>query len=138
MLGNASYSQSSASSTGNSQSDRAELISLMERGVQEITESRLIIEQYKIQAAAYEEAIAKAEKLDDANQAQIILMKAELGKVREALTDKQTALDAKQKEVDAYKAALAKEINKKNFFKKLTKFSTAAAVIAIGLLVLRP
>ena len=137
MLGSVSYSQSSVPSTGNNQNDRAELVSLMERAVAEVEQSRVMIEGYEAQIRGYEDAIAKAEKLDGDNQVLIGYLKAESAKVREALSEKQVALTAKQKEVDIYKDALAKEIKKKNFFKKIAKFSTVAAAVAVGLLVIQ-
>lgn len=137
MLGSVTYSQSSANSTGSNPNDRAELVSLMERAVQEVKESRIIIDGYKDQIANYEDALAKAEKLDASNAVLIGFLKGEITKLREALTEKQVALDAKQKEVDAYKDALAKAVKKKNFFKKIAKFTTVStAVLAAATLIL--
>lgn len=130
------YSQSSASSTGNSQSDRAELVSLMERAVDEVTQSRIIIEQDKQQIADYDLALQKADKLDASNQALVKFLTDEIAKLRQTVADKQAALEAKQKEVDIYKAQLAKEVKKKNFYKRLAEISTVVAVGAIAFIVL--
>lgn len=101
---------------------------MMERGVTEIAQGRSVIEQQKAQLADYEDALQKAEKLDSSNSVLINFLKAEITKIREALGEKQTALDAKQKEVDIYKAELAKTIKKKNFFKKIAKFTSISTV----------
>ncbi len=108
----------------------------MERAVDEVTQSRIIIEQDKQQIADYDLALQKADKLDASNQALVKFLTDEIAKLRQTVADKQAALEAKQKEVDIYKAQLAKEVKKKNFYKRLAEISTVVAVGAIAFIVL--
>lgn len=130
ILGSVSYSQ-------NSESNRAELVSRCERAAEEVDASRKLIAGQEEKLKGYEDLIVKAEKLQLLSDDEIKLRKAETAELRIAIAKEREALGFKQREADELRRQLASEVKKKNFFKKLAKFSTVAAAVAIGILVLK-
>lgn len=124
MLGSVNYSQDSGSSK-----DRAELISRMERAVDEVDASRVRIAEQEKQIAAYEALTEKAERLQLLSEEEIKLRKAETFELRKSLASEREALVLKQKEATQLRKDLASATKKKNFFKKVAIFALGAAAI---------
>lgn len=129
MLGSVGYSQNSGNST-----NRAELISLSERAVEEVKESRKMIAALDDQVAGLESLTAKAENLQMLSTEEIKLRKAEAATLRAALDKEREALVLKQKESDRLRKDLASAVKKKNFFKKV---AIGAVVVAVTLIVVK-
>lgn len=120
ILANVSFSQTSKDSTPST--DRALIVSLCEKAKDEVIASRALI-------AAYEDTVARQSR-------EQTLTDAELAKVREALDHEKKALAQSEAAVVVYKKALASEVKKKNFFKKIAGITTSAAVVLGVVLVL--
>jgi hypothetical protein len=128
------YTQTKNDSTG---VNRAELISLCEKAAAEVKASRIVISDYKDAIAGYEAVLEAQDKERTLSDEQIALHKQEIVKLREALTAERKALEFKELEAAELRKALAKAVKRKNFFKSIAKISTAVAVVAVGVLVLK-
>jgi hypothetical protein len=136
MLASVSYSQTSESSRI-TDSERAELITRCEAITAEAKVGRILIKEYEKTLAAKESALDEAVKFGRISDEQIDLMKAETAKLREALAAERKALEFKELEAAELRKALVKAVKRKNFFKSIAKISTAVAVVAVGVLVLK-
>jgi hypothetical protein len=123
MLVSVSYSQTSENSKV---TDRAELVTRCEQAKDEIIAGRALISQLTESLEKYEDALGKAEEVENLSEQEIGFLKAERDAVRKALDLERGALAKKELEVIEYQKALAKMTKKKNFFKNLTKVLTVS------------
>jgi flagellar biosynthesis chaperone FliJ len=124
MLVNASFSQSSATST-----DRAELVSLCEKAKDEAKVSRTLIAQYEETLNAREKELEQAKLVQGLSDEKISLLETEVSQLRKALAKERDDLAEKELAIDAYKKALSKMTKKKNFFKTLTKIFAVTTLV---------
>lgn len=122
MLASVSYSQTSNGSTPQT-ADRAAIVSLCEKAKDEVIASRALIASYETTLQAQ----AKEQTLSD----------AEIARLREALDHEKKALASSEAAIVEYKKALAKEIKKKNFFKRIAEGLAVAAAVAVTVAVLK-
>jgi hypothetical protein len=117
ILANASYSQTSPTST-----DRATLITLCEKAKDEVIASRALI-------SSYEDTLKKTEKGK-------ALSEAEATELRQALAKEKDALKQKEVAEAALRKALASEVKKKNFYKRVAESSVFTTVVLAAILIL--
>lgn len=120
MLASVSYSQTSPTSTP--QTDRATLISLCEKAKDEVIASRALI-------ASYEDTLKKTENGKT-------LAEAEATALREALAKEKAALKERELAEAALRKALASEVKKKNFYKRIAGSSIVTTVVLAAILIL--
>jgi hypothetical protein len=98
------------------------VISLCETAKDEVIASRALIAQYET-------------TLRDQEREQT-LTESELASVRDALDKEKKALGQSELAVKEYKKALAKEVKKKNFYKRIATSTTLTTIILAALLFL--